>query len=235
MSTLISKIFYGLVFVVIFFVGIIMIKNFIFKEKKSFGTVIILNGPSASGKSSLQKAFIKGSDDFYLPVGIDSFFDKLLPDVSPDDIVEGQPIMQYTKKGEFIRGVEFLKDEKGNPTVPLSIGSAGLRVIYGMHQAIAAYAKEGNNLIVDYIMYDPAWLPHLQKALNGIPTCFVGITTPLEVIEEREKARATSPVGHTRSHYDQIHIGWKYNLTIDTSKVTPDEGAQQIIDYMKKK
>lgn len=35
----------------------------------------------------------------------------------------------------------------------------------GMHEAIIAYAKNGNNLIVDYIMYDSVWYYELEKKI----------------------------------------------------------------------
>lgn len=102
-----------------------------------------------------------------------------------------------------------------------------------MHRAIAAYAKEGSNVVVDYILYKPEWLSDLVLALKGMKVYYIGIKTPLEVIEEREKGRGTSPVGHARSHYDQVHQGMVYDLELDTSKSTPEESAQKILEFVK--
>ena len=85
-----------------------------------------------------------------------------------------------------------------------------------MHRAIAAYANTGNNVVVDYIKYEPEWLPDIQNALHGIKVIWVGVTANLESIEQREKKRGTSPEGHARSHYHTVHQGITYDLMINT-------------------
>jgi chloramphenicol 3-O phosphotransferase len=149
------------------------------------------------------------------------------PDLS--HFAEEKKFEQYTRGGEFIRSVELLQDQDGNSIVPLKIGPAGHKIIFGMHRAIAAYAKAGNNLIVDYIQYDPCWRRDLEQALKGIQVYYVKVDAPLSVIEEREKARNTSPVGHARSHYGTVHQGMVYDLEIDSSKMIPEESAALIL------
>ena len=128
---------------------------------------------------------------------------------------------------------EGSEDADGNPLFNLYFGPKGRRVVFGMHQAIAAFAKSGNNVIVDYIQYEKEWAPDLRAALAGIETCYVGVKIPLEVLENREKERGTSPNGHARSHYDSVHEGFEYDLAIDTSENTPEACATQIIEYLK--
>jgi chloramphenicol 3-O phosphotransferase len=65
-----------------------------------------------------------------------------------------------------------------------------------------------------------------------IKVYFVGVFAPLEIIEEREKLRNTSPCGHARSHYDTVHHNMKYDLEIDTSKQSAEECADQIIKML---
>ena len=190
------------------------------------GTIIILNGPSASGKSSIQKNIQERFQNFYLRVGIDNFFDALLPNPA----ITGPE--QFTKHGELIRRVIFSNDTEGNPIISLEVGPAGQRVINGMHRAIAAYALTGNNVVVDYILYDLDWLQDLINVLKGHRVYFVGITLPLEVLEEREKSRGTSPVGHARSHYHTVHAHGVYDIELDTSKLTSEECALKIQEYI---
>ena len=71
-------------------------------------------------------------------------------------------------------------------------------------------------VIVDYINYEHTWIKELNEALAGIKTIFVGIQAPLEIIEEREKNRNTSPRGHARSHFDVVHKNIHYDLEIDS-------------------
>jgi len=131
-----------------------------------------------------------------------------------------------------MRGVAT-EDEKGK-LFTLHIGAEGQKVIKGMHRAIAAYACAGNNVVVDYIMYDPAWLEDLQSVLSGMQVISVGVTASLPVIEQREKTRATSPEGHARSVYETVHQGWNYDLFVNTDEVTPDQVADMMSGYIDK-
>jgi chloramphenicol 3-O phosphotransferase len=117
----------------------------------------------------------------------------------------------------------------------LHIGAQGQKIIKGMHRAIAAYAKAGNNVIVDYIMYDPSWLNDLQSVLSDVSVISVGVTASLPVVQQREKMRATSPEGHARSIYNTVHQGWKYDLEINSDEMTPEQIADKIDEYMRKK
>lgn len=189
------------------------------------GTIIILNGPSAAGKSTLQNEVQKTFEELYLKVGIDGFFDAVLP----HDFVDGQS----TVGGKFVRGITTTQDTEGHNVITLKIGEPARRVVTGMHNAFAAYAAAGNNLVIDYILYEKEWLPELVKALKDYKVYFVGVTIPLEVLESRERARGTSPVGHARSHYDTVHAHGIYDLEVDTSKISAQEAAQIIKQFVK--
>src|SRR5581483_5516909 len=165
--------------VAIFFVyGIYMMQKNKREQSLPCGTVIILNGPSAVGKSSIMRAFQAKRVEPWLGIGIDNFFVGVLP---PKFYLEDKP-----EHHTVMRGVAS-EDEQGK-LFTLFIGAEGQKVIHGMHGAIAAYAHAGNNVIVDYIMYDPAWHHDLMQALAGVPVTTIGITASLPVIEAREKA-----------------------------------------------
>ena len=202
--------------------GIYMLQKNTSKQLSECGTVIILNGPSAVGKSSIIRAFQAKRVEPWLGIGIDNFFVGVLP---PKFYLEDKP-----EHHVVMRGVAT-EDEQGK-LFTLFIGSEGQKVIRGMHGAIAAYAHAGNNVIVDYIMYDLAWHADLMKALSGIKVITVGVTASLHVIEAREKARATSPQGHARSVYETVHQGWNYDLMINSDEMTPEEIADKIIELL---
>ncbi len=196
------------------------------------GVVVLLNGPSSVGKTSIQTELQKISPKPFLRVGIDTFFDALIEEPDLSSFQETKQFVQHTAQGELIRGVQLLQDQDGFPIVPLTIGPAGFRIIQGMHRAIAAYVKAGNNLVVDYIQYDPTWRADLLHALEGLKAYYVKVHAPLEVIEQREKSRNTSPVGHGRSHYKTVHDGFKYDLELDSSELSPGESALEIVKYL---
>ena len=183
------------------------------------GTVIILNGPSAAGKSSVQKALQAKMKEPYLCMGIDSVLVGMMPQ---------RYFLGEESDRKEVLWAEFDKDEAGNALFNLYFGSKGRRVIFGMHEAIAAFAMNGNNVIVDYIQYEKEWMPHLMTTLSNIDTYYIGFDLPLEVLEEREIKRATSPKGHARSHFKSVHEGAVYDLRLDTSLYTAEECAIQI-------
>jgi len=69
-------------------------------------------------------------------------------------------------------------------------------------------------------------------ALKDLDVIFVGIEISLETLEKREQIRATSPVGHARSHYDSVHSNIEYDLKISTETLTPDSAAQPLSNYI---
>lgn len=193
------------------------------------GTVIILNGPSGSGKSSIQRAFQQlNMPDLWVAIGIDNFFDNVMPEITPEN-------MDTWKSPNPIRWIENTKDTTNNNIITLHVGVKGKKVAYAMNSAIAAYAQEGCNVIVDYIAYDQTWLHDLQKKLHNIPTYYVAVDIPLSVLEEREAKRGTSPAGHARSHYDTVYGDMSYDVRVDTYHNTPQETAQMIQSAIQEK
>lgn len=186
------------------------------------GTVIILNGPSCAGKTSIQKAFQQVMmPNLWCKIGIDTLFDASMPNITPEN-------MNFWTSENPIRWVESTYDEQGYKILPLFLGDQGKKIAYAMNGAIAAYAQNGCNVIVDYIAYDPAWLTDLQQKLKVVKTYYVAVDISLEVLEEREKARGTSPEGHARSHYFTVYGNIPYDLRVNSEKNTPEEITVQL-------
>lgn len=199
-----------------------------FTKSHPTGTVIILNGPSGSGKSSIQKEFqYLNMPQLWIKTGIDTLFDAPMPTITPEN-------MSFWQSPNPIRWVQTSQDENSNNIITLFVGEQGEKVAYAMNSAIAAYAKNGCNVIVDYIAYKPEWFDDLQKKLKGIKTYYVAVEIPLEILEQREAARGTSPKGHARSHYFTVYGNKKYDLTVNSATHSAKEIAQQLKDLIEK-
>jgi chloramphenicol 3-O phosphotransferase len=185
--------------------------------RQLLGMVIIINGPSAVGKTSIIKEFQKRQTSPWLSIGIDNFFVGVLP---PKFYLEDKPEHHAVMHG-------VASEDAHGKLFTLQIGPEGQKIIRGMHRAIAAYAREGNNVIVDYIKYDSAWISDLQESLKGIKVLWVGVTASLESIQQREKARGTSPEGHARSVYHTMHEGMSYDLMLNTDSTMPEQAAEK--------
>lgn len=195
-------------------------------HKQNAGTVIVLNGPSGSGKSSIQREFQKlMMPNLWIKVGIDNLFDRVMPDIMPEN-------MAYWQSKNPIRWVENSKDAAGNNIVTLFTGDEGEKVAFAMNSAIAAYAQNGCNVIVDYIAYKPEWFDDLRTKLKKYRTIYVAVDIPLETLEQREAARATSPKGHARSHYASVYGNITYDLRVNSDRNTAHEIAQQLRSFV---
>jgi chloramphenicol 3-O phosphotransferase len=102
---------------------------------------------------------------------------------------------------------------------------------HGMHKALTALADEQNNSIVDYTLYDPNWLSHLTESLYGYPVYLVGIKTPHDAMELKEKKELIYPEEPEALH-DAVHKKMEYDVVIDSSELSPHDAAQKIKEYI---
>lgn len=194
-----------------------------------FGTVIVLNGPSAAGKSSVQKAFLAlKMPELWIKVGIDNLFDFPMPDITPDNLA-------YWQSENDIRWVTVDKNIDGKSSITLHVGPQGEKVAAAMHSAIAAYAINGCNVIVDYIAYEKDWLLDIEQKLKPFNTIFVAVDISIDELERREAQRKTSPVGHARSHYKMVYWDKAYDIRVNTETNSAEEVARQISSFLSHK
>ena len=220
---LFKNLFYLSIFLIFFNFLFFKIKNRILKKK--FGKIIILNGPSASGKSSIQKDFQNlMMPNLWIKLGIDNLFDKPMPDITIENL-------EFWKEKNSIRWVEEEKDKNKFKVIKLFVGENGKNVVYGMNSAIKEYAKNGCNVIVDYIVYEKDWIDDLKNKINEYDFLWIKINIPIKVLEERELLRGTSPVGHARSHYENVYWDIKYDFEVDTSLNSSIEAAKKIKEF----
>ena len=75
----------------------------------------------------------------------------------------------------------------------------------------------------------PRWLDGYLHELAAVDVVFVGVTAPLEVIEEREVARGDRFPRQARGHYDVVHHDDIYDVKVDTSVLSPDACVERIV------
>jgi chloramphenicol 3-O phosphotransferase len=172
-------------------------------------TVIFINGTSSSGKTSLLKLLQKKLQEPYLDMGIDKFI-WMLPGRYLD-----RPLWD---------------DVLGKA---LQSGPVGLTLFSGMHHAIAAAASRGNNVLADHVFVEKAWVDECAALFADMNAYLIGLTCPLEVLEQREKDRKDRTLGQAKLQYDVIHKYTKYDLELDTSKLTTEECAEKVIERLK--
>src|SRR5262249_39741195 len=114
------------------------------------------------------------------------------------------------------------------PVTAITSGPILATAMRGLRASVAAMAAEGADLVVDEVMWDPADLDDYRRRLAGHALHVVGLVAPLEVIEQREKARGDRVLGLARWQYDKVHAGIAYDLQLDTSAAAPAALAGEI-------
>jgi chloramphenicol 3-O phosphotransferase len=120
----------------------------------------------------------------------------------------------------------------GDRIVAISPTAYGDRLIRGLHGSVAALAHAGLDVIVDHVLTEPGWVEDLERAFAGHPALRVAVTCPLDVTEERERARRDRTLGQARAQFDHVHQHLKPDVTVDTSVLDPSQAAALVLKAM---
>ena len=184
------------------------------------GTILILNGVSSSGKTSILKAFQDMAPEAYLDMGIDKFL-WMLP-------------WRYLNTKQWSEVVTY-KYNADETIAEVHATDYGNRLISGMHHSIREMALQGINVIADHVFHEEGWVRECADLLRDLPAYLIGIRCPLEVLEEREKSRKNRTLGQARALYDIVHAHCVYDFEVDTSLLSVEECARQILEFLQSK
>lgn len=161
-------------------------------SSRESGKIILLNGPSSAGKSTLARLLQQE-----LPVPFWHFsFDHL----RDSNILP----MALIKSGEF----------DWSTTRPA--------VFDGFHHCLPVLAEAGNNLIVDHIIESQVWMSDLLRLFRAFDVFFVGVHCPLSELERRERERGDRRPGEAQMDFRKIHSFAEYDLEIDSMQPNQD-------------
>ncbi len=184
--------------------------------------IILLNGASSAGKSSIAKELQLIFDDLFLGMGCDKFM-SMVP--STHQHVETTAIEMWNWEQGFDNRGEFLT---------LNVGPRGKTYILTMYECIGLMAERGFNVIVDDVCLDASLLKQVAAKLSPFDVYFIGITCQLPILEERELLRGNRIIGSARGQHNVVHSCYEYDLTIDTSKTSTRDCALQIKTFIEK-
>jgi chloramphenicol 3-O phosphotransferase len=175
--------------------------------------VVILNGTSSSGKTSLARTVQRLAKGPVLRVSMDDFLEMMPPRFANDDEAFSFRLVPDAAPAE----------------VEIGTGSYGAALMRGMRASIAALADQGLDLVVDDVMLGADDQAHYRDVLAEHCVTFIGVRCALETAEQRERDRGDRDIGMARWQFTRVHAGRDYDLEVWTDEVSPDEGARVIL------
>ena len=172
------------------------------------GRIIMLNGASSSGKTTLARQL---QTDLEIP----------FLHFSSDQLVDGGALPR-----------------RRDPVGAFAwVGQMRPRFFDGFHRCIPALAAAGNNLIVDHIIEYRPWRDQLGALLSDFDVFLVGVHCDMDELERREQQRGDRQTGEGRSHIEdhRIHDFGPYDLSVDTTTGNIESIARVIIAAWRKR
>lgn len=161
--------------------------------------VIFLHGASSSGKSTIARMLQKRIEKPFWHISIDHLRDA------------GVLPTERFKNGDFCWA------------------DARSAFFDGFHGSLKAYADAGNDLILEHILDTKGWLESLAHLLAKHDVFFAAVHCPLEVLIEREAARADRPVGSAKQDFETIHVGKAYDIEL-RSEDGAEANTERLLD-----
>jgi chloramphenicol 3-O phosphotransferase len=152
------------------------------------GTIILLNGASSSGKSTLAQ-------------GLQNKLDTPFWHYSIDHLVAAKVLPKAR-----VNSGEFSWSEMRSP------------FFEGFHRSLPAFAEAGNNLVVEHIVETSEWMDRLLRLLGHLDVFFVGVHCPLPELERRERERGDRRIGEAKTDYEITHTFCTYDIEVDSTR-----------------
>ena len=101
-----------------------------------------------------------------------------------------------------------------------------------MCEKVLEILGSGSGVIIDHVITSERIFRQLTEMLFAYPLHMVNISCPLDVLRERERVRGDRCPGSAEASAEYLYPKDGYELTIDTSRKTQAENAQQIFETL---
>jgi chloramphenicol 3-O phosphotransferase len=152
------------------------------------GKIILLNGASSSGKSTLARELQATLDIPFWHISIDHL---RAAQVLPKTRIESGEFSWREMRPSFFEG---------------------------FHRCLPALSGAGNNLIVEHIVETSDWMNRLLRLLAHLDVFFVGVHCSLSELERRERERGDRRIGEAKSDYETTHTFGIYDFEVNTTE-----------------
>jgi chloramphenicol 3-O phosphotransferase len=186
---------------------------------------IYLNGASGAGKTSLARALQDQLPEYYLHIGIDRLIDMMPEKANSWDIPE--PRDGFSWQEVCLPG--------GKPGMRVISGNYGKKIDQTYHDVVQLLLQKKHKLIIDDIADGDKDVQRWKNELRTYALLTVGVHCDLADLQHREAARGDRKSGSAAEQFYRVHQNARYDLTVDTSRHTPEQCGTKIIDHLSKR
>jgi chloramphenicol 3-O phosphotransferase len=176
--------------------------------------IILVNGPSSAGKTTLCRALQASISHPYLCMAFDDFIFFSAPRYYRGADTEAQ-----TETDEFIlQGAKLLTTSAPgeSKSVTAVFGPVFRHIVDAMAPAVRTMVDLGNPVIFDHVLHDRGMFESCQKSFGDLEVFAVGVVCPIDILEARERARGDRAIGRARGLADVVHSFCSYDVVVDT-------------------
>jgi chloramphenicol 3-O phosphotransferase len=172
--------------------------------------VIVLNGTSSSGKSSIARCLQSLLPEPWLTIGVDDLISAV-----PPAMLMSEDGLTFTADGEVVVGPGYRKLEEA------------------WCQGVAAMARAGTGVILDQVFLKGVIAQRRWSAvLDGLHVLRVGVRCDPLVATVREANRGDRVQGMAAKQARVVHQGMVYDMEVDTTHTSPEDSARFIVNQI---
>ncbi|MFD0616044.1 chloramphenicol phosphotransferase CPT family protein [Paenibacillus sp. GCM10027629] len=176
------------------------------------GMIVLMNGTSSSGKTSISMELINQKEILFHHLSIDDFFHNF------NDFINNKfPNMEPTREVDDQVVAQILFD----PIVSMYFST------------IKLFSEMGLNVIADTVIENDKWFNECLDVFSDQPTLFVGVICSKEELIRREQTRGDRKIGLAASQFSKVYCIDEYDLEVNTEALNPKECAEKILSFIK--
>jgi chloramphenicol 3-O phosphotransferase len=172
--------------------------------------LIVLNGGSSSGKTTIARMLQAILPDPWLRLGIDDLLDAL-----PPSLMESREGIAFTDDGAITLGPGFREIQRAWLDGIVAMVGAGARVIFE-----------------DVFLEGGAGQARLNEHVGDVPVLWVAVRCDADVAATRERERKDRSIGMAAAQARIVHDGVTYDVEVDTSTTPAPACAAAIAELI---
>lgn len=191
---------------------------------------VVINGPSAVGKSTLASAIQNHASVPLLRFGVDELYRMV-----PDQWAGGVRGARFAERGFTYREVDAIPGARR-----IVNGTDAVAMLLAMNAAIVAMLVAGVGVVVDGQAFEPAVNDDLEQQLRDLEARGLVHVAIIELVAEADslvsrQKRHGHPSGLSLDQNTLPKQASSADFVLDTSDLEPDEVAARVLQWLEKR